>query len=253
MDYTIAETYELPSKGKIYKQNVSPMVTIRSMTTTEEMRRLSHTDYPYKALCDTIDACITEPIGISSYDMCLGDYQFLLHKLRVVTYGSNYPSSSICPICGKVNKTTLNLDDIKVKMYTEPVEGEPDPTVIVLPKTGRNIVLKYQTPRDLDEIAKEERDFKANNPDSEINISYLLTLKHLVAMIDGSPVLGAKLDIFLRNLPMADTNFLLKKATELNERIGLDNIILNKCSNPKCGVQYSTTFRITGEFFGPEV
>ena len=85
MDYTIAETYTLPSRGKIYGTVVSDQVKLRSMTIEEEMKRLSHTDTPYKTLCEVIDDCIVEPIGISSYEMCLGDYQYLLHRLRVVT------------------------------------------------------------------------------------------------------------------------------------------------------------------------
>ena len=38
MDYTIAETFTLPSEGKIYSQKVNPQVQLRSMTTEEEMR-----------------------------------------------------------------------------------------------------------------------------------------------------------------------------------------------------------------------
>lgn len=111
------------------------------MTTEEEMRRLSPTDFPYKTLCDIIDTCMVTPCGISSYDMCLGDYQYLLHRLRVVTYGSDYPSSSICPICGKMNKVVLNLDDIPV--LDASIEELNSIREFTLPVSGKNIRLKY--------------------------------------------------------------------------------------------------------------
>ena len=76
---------------------VNPNIKIRSMTTEEEMKRLGYTEQPYKMLSEIIDDCLVDKPGISTYDMCLGDYEFLLHKLRVVTYGSDYkiPRSDI--------------------------------------------------------------------------------------------------------------------------------------------------------------
>ena len=98
-NYTISEYFTLPSEGKIYDTEVNPQINLRSMTTQEEMQRLTHSDKAYKPLCDIIDACMIEKCGISSYDMALGDYQYLLFMLRVVTYGSEYKGTATCPIC----------------------------------------------------------------------------------------------------------------------------------------------------------
>ena len=89
-NYTIGNQYTLPSLGKVYDKQINPQITLRSMTIEDEMKRLNHADRPYKVMCEIIDDCLIEKLGISSYDMCLGDYQFLLHKLRVVTYGKEY-------------------------------------------------------------------------------------------------------------------------------------------------------------------
>lgn len=251
--YTIAETFTLPSKGLIYDTKVNPQVRLRSMTTVEEMRRLSHTDTPYKTLCDIIDSCIVDPIGISSYDMHLGDYQFLLHKLRVVTYGPEYPSSSICPVCGKTNRITLNLDDIEVFSFDEEDEEYKELFNLTLPKTGKRIVLKFQTPRDLDLASQEEKEFNTSHPDNDVNISYLITLKHLVKTVDGEVLKPMALDQFLRKLPLMDSNAILQRATKINNKVGINTAIQNICTNPKCGAKYRTTFRITNEFFGPTI
>lgn len=248
-DYTISEYCELPSKGLIYSQTVCPNIQLRSMTTEEEMRRLSPTDFPYKTLCDIIDTCMVTPCGISSYDMCLGDYQYLLHRLRVVTYGSDYPSSSICPICGKMNKVVLNLDDIPI--LDASIEELNSIREFTLPVSGKNIKLKYQTPRDVDEIAKEEREFKIQSPESTVNITYLIALKHTIDTVDGRHLDKITLDQLLRKLSMKDTNMIYQRASKLNEKVGIDTKINNVCTNPKCGAKYQTTFRLTNEFFGP--
>ena len=91
-DYTIMEGYELPSKGKIYAENVNPHIELRSMTARDEMKRLSPSSTPLKTLADIIEDCFIEKPAIHVYDMCLGDYEYLLHRLRIVTYGDSYKS-----------------------------------------------------------------------------------------------------------------------------------------------------------------
>ena len=86
---TIVESFELPSKGKIYDTPVNSVFRLRSMTTEDEMKRLSHSEDQYKLLSEIIDSCMLEPIGISSYDMHLGDYQYILHN-NVFVHPSQY-------------------------------------------------------------------------------------------------------------------------------------------------------------------
>ena len=81
MKATIVENYTLPSKGLIYKTPINPEITIRSMTLAEEMRRLQISEDLYRPMSEVIDDCIESKLPMSSYDMCLGDYHFLLHKL----------------------------------------------------------------------------------------------------------------------------------------------------------------------------
>ena len=250
-NYTISEFCTLPSAGKIYKKEVSSSVRLRSMTTEEEMRRLAPTDYPYRTLCSIIDDCIVDKIGISSYDMHIGDYQYLLHRLRVVTYGNEYPSFSICPVCGKVNKVVTDLDKIPVIDFNE--EEFKELLTIILPVSKAEVVLKFTTPRDLDEIDEEEKRFNSANPTNTVNIKYLLTLRHSIDTVDGRLMDKVKLDQYLRNLEMKDTNALYQRMIKINEKVGIDTLLHNKCSNPKCGAQYATNFRITAEFFGPTV
>ena len=248
-NYSIAEEYTLPSLGKIYNEKVNPVVKLRSMTTEEEMKRLAPSERPYKNLCEIIDDCIVDPCGISSYDMCIADYQFLLHKLRVVTYGPDYNTTSTCPYCGSVNQHSISLDDLEVvhvdedelKKYQE----------FTLPKSGHKITIAIQTPRMVDNITVENKEVKRRSKGQSADQTFILTLRSLVETVDGKVVDPIKKEQFLRKLPMMDTNYIMKHAQKLVESFGLDSVVSNSCS--MCGLDYTSTFRISPEFFGPSI
>ena len=57
------------------------------------------------------------------------------------------------------------------------------------------------------------------------------------------------LEEFVKKLPMKDVNFILSSAKKMNEKIGLDNTIIARCS--ECGYDIVTPFLITSEFLEP--
>ena len=117
--YTIAEGYELPSKGKIYNTKVDAQIELRSMTARDEMKRLSPSNSQFKKLADIIEGCMIEKPKIKVYDMALGDYEFLLHKLRIVTYGPDYKIAVGCPHCGQTFETNANLEQLQILEFDE--------------------------------------------------------------------------------------------------------------------------------------
>ena len=248
-DFTIANEYTLPSLGKVYDREINPNFKLRSMTTQEEMKRLNHSDKPNKNISELIDACLVEDIGISAYDLCLPDFQYMLHKLRIVTYGPNYKLTSSCPWCGSSNMNQVNLDEMSVKefdeeLYAKYIEFE-------LPMLKREVRLKMQTPRILDTIAARVRDYKKKNVYMDGDVTLLFTLEALIDTIDGNIPEKFKLTEFLKKLPMMDTNYITKAAEILNESFGLDKSLEHTCS--VCGLDYTGNFRTTTEFFRPSI
>jgi hypothetical protein len=244
---TIKEDYILPSRGKMYNKPIDPNVELRSMTVAEEMKRLSRTENPYKMMSEIIDDCLITKLPISTYDLCLCDYIYLLHKMRVVTYGTEYTIQYICPVCGKLQKTTIDLDNLNVLYYDESIENDK---YLTLPSSKREVKLRFQTPRDLDKIEQRKKELKSKLPEGE-DPTILLTLSSLIETIDGKPldaILGLEA---LKKLPMMDMNYLAQKATKLQEKVGIDTIINAHCS--ECGNDVKTTFRYTSEFFRPTV
>lgn len=145
----IIDNVTLPSLGKVYNREINPNVSLRSMTTADEMKRLGNSDRPLQLMASIIEDCLVEKPGIPVYDMIVGDYTFLLMKLRIATYGTSYPMNSICPYCGYSESETINLDDLFVVQYSEDMEKYRE---VDLPISGKHITLKMQTPRMLDDI-----------------------------------------------------------------------------------------------------
>jgi len=246
MKSTIVESYTLPSKGLIYKTPFDPTVTIRSMTLAEEMRRLQVSEEAYRPMSEVIDDCLETKLPISSYDMCLGDYQFLLHKLRIVTYGPDYKLSVICPKCGARNDLTINLDDLKVIELKDNYEELME---VTLPRSNDVIKIKFQTPRMLDNIAKERKEMKKQFPDLKGDPGMLLTLQNVIDEVNGRKMGRLQLQEYIKNLPMFDINFLIQKASKLSDCVSIDPMIDFTCN--ECGVASQASFRFTSEFFTP--
>lgn len=245
-NYTIAEYCTLPSMGKVYTDLVvNPEIKLRSMTTVEEMRRLSPTDKPYQNLCSIIDDCKVEGAeNLSCYDMCFGDYQFLLYKLRSVTYGGEYEGQCTCPICGTLNKGKFNIDDLPIKYYTEDVEKKRE---FVLPITNAKVRLRLKTPRILDSIQSRIKEYKAKTTTFDSTIMY--SIKSSIEKIDDANPDPVYFEQWIKELPMKDTNLILKMSDKLDSLIGIDTTLIYTCEN--CGLPFTSKLKTDNEFFRP--
>ena len=246
-DYTIMEGYELPSKGKIYSVNVNPHVELRSMTARDEMKRLSPSSTPLKTLADIIEDCCIEKPAIHVYDMCLGDYEFLLHKLRIVTYGEDYKVGLRCPDCGEAIETIAKLGHLNVKEYDENVIRELQ--MFSLPKSGRTITLNFISPHLVEEMEAKVKDMKRRYKNATIDFETLVRLLCNIDLVDGEKKSETELENIVTNLPALDLQKILNNIDKLNQQIGLDNILYVTC--PKCSEELTTFFRFGPEFFRP--
>jgi predicted RNA-binding Zn-ribbon protein involved in translation (DUF1610 family) len=246
-DYTIMEGYELPSKGKIYGANVNPHIELRSMTARDEMKRLSPSSTPLKTLADIIEGCCIETPAIHVYDMSLGDYEFLLHKLRIVTYGEDYKVTLRCPNCGEMIETVAKLGQLEVKEYDE--EEVKNLQTFTLPKSNRLVTLSFLSPRMVEEMEVKVKDMKRRYKNATIDFETLVRLLTNIDLVDGEKKSETELENIITNLPALDLQKILNNIDKLNQKIGLDNVLYLTC--PKCGEEVNTFFRFGPEFFRP--
>ena len=249
IDYIFGEEYTLPSRGKVYgDRSINEHVKLRSMTTNEEMKRLRPSDRPYKVMADIIDDCLVEKPGISAYDMCLGDFQFLLYKLRIVTYGEEYDIRCKCPYCLAESAETVNLDELPVIEYTPELNDDLE---FDLPKTKHHIKIKMQTPRMLDDVDIAARDFRRKAKQFEGDSAFLFRLTSQIEEVDGQKPDPIGIEQWARELPAADANYIMRKAQKLNGRIGVENHLNITCD--ACGLSYDSPFRVGEDFFDPGI
>lgn len=73
----------------------------------------------------------------------------------------------------------------------------------------------------------------------------------MIIEIDGNEPDPIHVEQWIRELPAADANYILKKAQKANEAIGVDTDLLITCS--VCGLTYDSSFRTSTDFFDPEI
>lgn len=246
-NYTIGEGMELPSKGLIYDTVVPSYVELRSMTARDEMKRLSPSSAQFKLLADIIDGCLIEKLPIKVYDMALGDYEYLLHRLRIVTYGDSYKMSLRCPHCLEAFDTEAHLETLEVKSFDK--EAFEEARFLMLPRSGKSVTLNFQTPRMLDETEALVKEMKRKCKTSETNFELFVSLLYLIDTVDGIKLPRTELETFINRLPALDMAKILNTADKLNSLIGIENNLILDC--PYCGGEVSASFRFGPEFFRP--
>lgn len=247
-NYTIAEGYELPSKGLIYEGvSVNPHVDLRSMTARDEMKRLNSSTTPFKTLATLIENCMLEKPAIPVYDMAFGDYEFLLHKLRIVSYGDEYKMTVTCPFCGSVLNTVVHLDELEVKEFDQ--ETFDSLRAFTLPDCKRLVTIKIQTPHILDNIDNRTRDLEKRFKDSEIDFRTFVLVQEAIDTVDGEKLSQIELEKFINNLSSKDFIKIQNNFAQLSTCIGVDTQFIAEC--PHCKNEVKTFFRFEPEFFRP--
>jgi hypothetical protein len=245
--YTIMEGYNLPSRGEIYDKPVNAHVELRSMTARDEMKRLSPSVTPLKTLADIIEGCMLEKPAIKVYDMCLGDYEYLLHKLRVVSYGSKYAITVGCPHCDELVDTEADLDALEVKEFD--LDEFNELRNITLPKSDHRLTLRVQTPRMIDDLDLKVKEMKRKFKNASVDFESLLKITMAIDLIDGNKLGQIELENFVNNLPALDFQKLTQAIDKLNAYVGINTAIDLTCD--KCGGDIRTYFRFGSEFFRP--
>ena len=246
-NYTIAEGHELPSKGLVYDVAVDPHVELRSMTARDEMKRLGPTTTPYKTLADLIEGCMIEKPAIHVYDMTLSDYEFLLHKLRIVTYGDEYKMTGICTECGAVVEGVAHLEKLILNELNP--EKYNELRTIKLPRSNHIVTIKCQTPRMLDTQNIMVKDYQNRAKEATVDFEPLVTLLLTIDLVDGEKLSQSELETFINKLPAGDMLKILNGINTLNTSFGLDTKLTLTCN--KCGKSFDTFFRFGPEFFRP--
>lgn len=242
----IHETHDLPSRGIVYGDIIPGQVTLRAMSTLEEKMRLAGTGM--SIIPSIIKRCITSPVGIDTFRMKLFDIEYLMYKLRIVTYGPDYKITLACPYCGESFDVTVDLDSIPVNEvpddFKEPFEIGP------LPISGDIIESKILCINDYIEIEKEAKRIRNKFPDYEGDPEFIVGLEKRILTVNGEDLQRTgKLRRYVENMHARDLRFFSSKYDKISSGYGMDLSMLDIC--PRCGKDVEYTLPVTDEFFRP--
>jgi len=135
---------ELPSRGKAYIES-DGFVQIRPFGYAEErkLRSIKKSAHANKVIKALFTACVT---GLDYDSMTLEDKNYILFKLREISYGDDYTIKAQCPECDAVNTLTLSISQVPVVYAADDYE---EPFKITLPDSKQELV--YVSPRCNDE------------------------------------------------------------------------------------------------------
>lgn len=243
----IQETYELPSRGIIYgsEGGVPGNITLRAMTTMEEKMRLSGTGM--NVMPNLIKACIVEPENVDTSKLKLFDLQFLMYRLRVVTYGPEYKLQLTCPNCGHKFDAIIDLDSIPVNYadddFVEPFEIGP------LPVSKDMFSCVILTADDFINIEKDAKRIKAKFPNYVGDPEFMLSYQYKITKVNGEEMPVSILQKYIENMNARDMRYFDSKYSEFTDSIGMDLDMIETC--PSCGEDIEFTLPVTSEFFRP--
>lgn len=243
---SIEEIYQIPGYP-LYGNQFEKDFRIRAMTTREEKIRLSAPGF--KTLARVIQNCLVNNQDVDVRDLKLFDFQYLMFKVRTITYGPEYKINIMCPYCGKRMDASIDLDKLKVNTvpedFKEPIRIGP------LPISKDTLECKLFSLRDYLDVIDEAIEFEKNYPEYDGDPRFVLDLCKRVVSVNGkSPdSVLPNLRTYIENMHARDYQYFSSKYEEIFNSFGIDAIVNLKCDS--CGGEYRTKLPMTDEFFRP--
>ncbi len=214
---------ELPSRGKFYDKFTG--LTLAPLKFLDEQLILNGKTAQKDIVTELLEKTVT---GIDVSQILLMDKNYLLMKLREVSYGDDYEFGVVCQNCSYESKTKIELS--KQLNLTQIPEDFEDPRPVHLPRLGVKAMIRL--PRNREEL------FLADTETSYKN------LYRFVVSIDEytDPVLISKA---ISRMEIGDVKTLVRAITV--SEYGIDPRFIFKCG--KCGHKETLAVPIDSGFF----
>ena len=175
---------DLPSRGLPYPDHPTlstGKVTIHPIRAAEEKILAGMTGAQGRVLDSMnllLERCLAE--DIKPDDLTTTDWYFLMVRVRIVSYGEEYPFSVRCRNCRETFEHTVNLTELEMRTlpddFSEPFELE-------LPMSKETVGLRLLRGSDEKTIFKAHRLGKSKSPLE--SASYLKRIESMVVTVDG--------------------------------------------------------------------
>lgn len=239
------ETYQIPGYALYDPNTVDKNFTLRAMTTKEEKLRVS--SIGMKTISKIIKNCLVSHPDLDVTQLKLFDLQYLMYKLRIVTYGNEYKVNLVCPYCNRVTDMTIDLDKLKVvevpEEFEEPFEIGP------LPMSKDTLQCRLLTAKDVDDIFEESKKKLEKFPEMEEDPSFIIEQQHKILSVNGEQMVPQMLQDYIEGLHARDFQYFNSKYEQMSEGFGIDKKVTCKCQH--CNKEFERELPMTEEFFRP--
>lgn len=221
---------DLPTNGVL---NAPKQITIRELT-GKDLSAL-YSNFNEEALDYVIKQAIIEPEEIDLDSLATEDKTYILHALRVLTFGSEVEQTLRCPFCGKVHDYVINYDDFALNKIPSDYLTHGSIAEIA----GKAIERTIPTIHKLETIRNFKEQMKISDHDD-----YILLLMGYINTVDNKKLSPLDLRDFLINLPGRD---LVKVEKHVDVKYGFDTTFTVECES--CSVAITGGIGLNAHIF----
>ncbi len=240
----LTETVKMPSRGKI--KGVPEEIVIKAVQRKDKKKALmSETD---NILLSMLQACIVSPKDFNVYNLLPFESEYLLYRLKVLTYGGDYIFKEKCPYCDHMNEINMNLSDIPIIEVPDNFKTVFD--IPPLPISGMQFKCRLLTEGELISLSKQSKELEVNTGNKTGNIDLIWDAR--VVSINGNAKLAPiEIEQILDDLVDYDSEYLMTYYNKYVGNYGLQTKLSYICDNCKSKIESDMPSIYT--FFRPAI
>lgn len=237
----LTEVVKMPSKGLI--PGVPKEITIRAIQRKDKKKLLmSETN---DVLLSLLQYAIVSPTNFNVYNLLPFESEYLLYRLRILTYGATHTFKDRCRFCGEINDIEMDLNAIPIIELPDDFKITFD---IPLPVSGDILTCKLLTEGEKIELNKQGKELK--NATGNENIDMDIIWESRVVAINGNTKLAPiEKTQFLDEMNDYDSEYFMEYYLKYEGNYGLQTKLKYECD--KCGKLNESEMPSIYTFFRP--
>lgn len=237
----LTEVVKMPSKGLI--PGVPREVTIRAIQRKDKKKLLmSETN---DVLLSLLQYSIVAPADFNVYDLLPFESEYLLYRLRILTYGPNHTFKQQCRFCGEVNDVEMDLNSIPVLELPSGFKMTFD---IQLPVSGTILTCKLLTEGEKANINKQSKELQ-NATGNETAALDMIWEARIVAINGEKKLAPIEKTQFMDEMNDYDSEYFMEYYSKYEGNYGLQTKLKYTCD--ECGKSNESEMPSIYTFFRP--
>ena len=237
----LTEVIKMPSKGLI--NGVPKEVTIRAVQRKDKKKLLmSETD---NVLLSLLQYSVVSHTDFNVYDLLPFESEYLLYRLRILTYGPKHTFKQHCKFCGEINEVELDLNSIPVLDLPSNFKLTFD---IQLPVSGNVLTCKLLTEGEKIAINKQSKELQNATGDEQAGLD-MIWESRVIAINGNKKLAPIEKTQFLDEMNDYDSEYFMEYYSHYEGNYGLQNKLKFACD--KCNKFNESSMPSIYTFFRP--